>query len=191
MTMRGVADVRERLERSLERWQEPGATELCESVAELLGDAAGAGERLHLERLKPAVYRLRVLEGPGRALILKRHPPAVAQTDRLVVERWLPALDLGDGCPQLLAAAAEPEGCWVWHVYEDLGDGNLAGERLPWRLDAAVDFMAALHVRAARHALIPEARWRARDHGVHFFTANLRDAVAALRSEERRVGKSV
>jgi len=180
MTTRGVAGVRERLERSLERWQEPGATELCESVAELLGDAVGAGERLHLERLKPAVYRLRVLEGPGRALILKRHPPAVAQTDRLVVERWLPALDLGDGCPQLLAAAAEPEGCWVWHVYEDLGDGNLAGERLPWRLDAAVDFMAHLHVRAARHALIPEARWRARDHGVHFFTANLRDAVAAL-----------
>src|SRR5256886_12941968 len=40
--------------------------------------------------------------------------------------------------------------------------------------------MAHLHVRAARHALIPEARWRARDHGVHFFTANLRDAVAAL-----------
>src|SRR2546429_9965853 len=40
--------------------------------------------------------------------------------------------------------------------------------------------MAALDVRAARHALIPEARWRACDHGVLFFPANLRDAVAAL-----------
>jgi len=32
MTTRGVAGVRERLERSLERWQEPGAAELCEAV---------------------------------------------------------------------------------------------------------------------------------------------------------------
>jgi len=97
-----------------------------------------------------------------------------------VVERWLPAFDLGDGCPQLLAAVAEPEGSWVWHVYEDLGDGNLAADRLPWRLDAAVDFMAELHLRAARHPLLPEVRWRARDHGVHFLTSNVRDAVAAL-----------
>src|SRR5204863_5711344 len=29
MTTRGLADVRERLERSLERWQEPGRTERC------------------------------------------------------------------------------------------------------------------------------------------------------------------
>src|SRR5437879_4777172 len=181
MTTRGVAGVRERLERSLERWQEPGAAELCEAVGELLGGASRPGEGLQLERLKPAVYRLKVGSTPGRALIAKRHPPAVAQTDRLVVERWLPALDLGDGCPQLLAAAAEREGSWVWHVYEDLGDGNLAAERLPWRLDAAVDFMAELHLRAAGHPLLPEARWRARDHGVHFFTSNVRDAATLPR----------
>src|SRR5256885_11959095 len=180
MTTRGVAGGRERLERSLEGWQERGAAELCEAVGELLGGASRPGEGLQLERLKPAVYRLKVGSTPGRALIAKRHPPAAAQTDRLVVERWLPALDLGDGCPQLLAAAAEREGCWVWHVYEDLGDGNLAAGRLPWRLDAAVDFMAALHLPAPPHALLPQARWGARDHGVHFFTANLRDAVAAL-----------
>src|SRR2546430_13057809 len=124
MTTRGVAGVRERLERSLERWQERGAAELGEAVGELLGGASRPGEGLQLERLKPAVYRLKVGSTPGRALIAKRHPPAVAQTDRLVVERWLPALDLGDGCPQLLAAAAEREGSWVWHVYEDLGDGR-------------------------------------------------------------------
>jgi len=180
MTTRGAAGVRERLERSLERWQEPGAAELCETLGDFVGGAARPGERLHLERLKSAVYRLKVGSALGHDLILKRHPPAVAQTDRLVVERWLPALDLGDGCPHLLAAVAEREGCWVWHVYEDLGDGNLAAERLPWRLDAAVDFMAELHLRAARHPLVPEARWRARDHGVHFFTSNVRDAVAAL-----------
>src|SRR5206468_7614207 len=113
MTTRGVAGVRERLERSLERWQEPGAAELCEAVGELLGGASRPGEGLQLERLKPAVYRLKIGSTPGRALIAKRHPPAVAQTDRLVVERWLPALDLGDGCPRLLAAVAEPRaaGC--------------------------------------------------------------------------------
>src|SRR2546428_1990590 len=182
MTTRGVAGVRERLERSLERWQEPGAAELCEALEDLVSSAARPGAPLHLERLKPAVYRLKIGSTPGRALIAKRHPPAVAQTDRLVVERWLPALDLGDGCPQLLAAAAEREGGWVWHVYEDLGDGNLAAERLPWRLDAAVDFMAELHLRAARHPLVPQGRWRARDHRGPFFTSDVRGAVAALRT---------
>jgi len=180
MTTHGVASVRERLERSLERWHEPGAAELCEALEKLVSSTAPPEEPLQLERLKSAVYRLKVGSTPGRALIAKRHPPAVAQTDRLVVERWLPALDLADGCPQLLAAVAERQGSWMWHVYEDLGDGNLAAERLPWRLDAAVDFMAELHLRGAGHPLLPEARWRARDHGVHFFTANVHDAVAAL-----------
>ncbi len=149
MTTRGVASVRERLERSLERWHEPGAAELCEALEKLVSSTAPPEEPLQLERLKSAVYRLKVGSTPGRALIAKRHPPAVAQTDRLVVERWLPALDLADGCPQLLAAVAERQGSWMWHVYEDLGDGNLAAERLPWRLDAAVDFMAELHLRGA------------------------------------------
>ena len=98
MTTRGAASVRERLERALERWQEPGAAELCEALEDLVGSAARPGAPLHLDRLKPAVYRLQIGSTPGRALIAKRHPPAVAQADRLVVERWLPALDLGDGC---------------------------------------------------------------------------------------------
>src|SRR5256884_7648531 len=182
MTTRGAASVRERLARALERWQEPGAAELCETLEDLVSSAARPGAPLGLERLKPAVYRLKIGSTPGRALIAKRHPPAVAQTDRLFVERWLPALDLGDGCPQLLAAAAEREGSWVWHVYEDLGDGNLAAERLPWRLDAAGDFMAELHLRAAGHPRRPEARRRARDHRLHLFTSNLRDAVLALQA---------
>ncbi|HVH66763.1 MAG TPA: aminoglycoside phosphotransferase family protein [Gemmatimonadales bacterium] len=177
MKTRSPVSVRERLERLLKPWQEPGATELCDLLEELV---CGRGARLQLERLKPAVYRLRLGAAPGSALVLKRHPPAVAQADRLVVERWLPALELGDGCPRLLGAAAEREGGWVWHVYEDLGDESLARARVPWRLDAAVDFIAELHLRAARHPLIPEVRWRARDHGVHFFTSNVRDAIAVL-----------
>src|SRR2546430_5863841 len=155
MTTRGAASVRERLARALERWQEPGAAELCETLEDLVSSAARPGARVGLERLKPAVYRLKIGSTPGRALIAKRHPPAVAQTDRLVVERWLPALDLGDGCPRLLAAVAEPEGCWVWHIYEDLGDGNLAAERLPWRLDAAEGFIAGCSPRVGQLSRAP------------------------------------
>ena len=78
MTTRGIAGVRERLERSFERWQEPGAVELCEALGELLSDSLRPDDPLQLERLKPAVYRLKLGNERGRDLILKRHPPAVA-----------------------------------------------------------------------------------------------------------------
>src|SRR5437016_8147493 len=177
----GTVDLRE-LERCLEQWQEPGGANLCELLQGMVGDGVGAGSErtMQLERLKQAVYRLRIGSASERTLVLKRHAPSVAQADRLLAERWLPALGLGDGCPRLVAAAAEREGRWVWHVYEDLGDESLTGQRVPQRLAAAVDFIAELHTRAAGHALLPEVRWRARDHGVHFFTANLGDAIAAL-----------
>jgi len=175
-----AVDLRERLGRSLEEWQEPGAAELCALLQELVGNAGGSGQTTHLERLKAEVYRLWIGSEPSQTLVLKRLKPAIAQTDRLVVERWLPALGLGDRCPRLLGAAAPRDGCWVWHVYEDLGHETLAGERQPGRLAAAVDLIAELHTRAAFHPLLPEVRWRARDHGAYFFTANLGDAIAAL-----------
>jgi Ser/Thr protein kinase RdoA (MazF antagonist) len=166
----------------LEERQEPGAAELCELLRGMLSGAAGPEEALHLEQLKRAVYRLRIGNGSGRTLVLKRHPPAIAQTDRLVVERWLPALGLVDRCPRLLATAAQQEGRWVWHVYEDLGSETLADRREPRSLDAAVELVAELHTRGADHALLPEIRWHGRDHGVHFLTANLRDSIAALQA---------
>jgi len=178
--MSADVDPRERIVHSLEEWREPGAAEVCERLREILGDAVSSDRIAHLEQLKPSVYRLRIDDGTGRSLVLKCHTPAIAQTDRLVAERWLPALGFGDRCPQLLAAAADREGRRVWHVYEDLGHDNLAQQRLSWRLAAAVDLIAELHARAAGHPLIPEIRWRARDHGAHFFMANLRDATAAL-----------
>ena len=36
----GLIDLSERLERSLERWREPGAAELCALLREMVGDAA-------------------------------------------------------------------------------------------------------------------------------------------------------
>ena len=173
-----AVDRRELLRRSLEEWREPGAAELCELLEEMVRDTDSSGQTIRLERLKRAVYRLRIGCGPG--LVLKRHVPAIAQTDRMLAERWLPALGLGDRCPRLLGAAAEREGRSVWHIYEDLGHESLAAERLPWRLAAAVDFVAQLHTRAAGHTLLPEVGWRARDHGVHFFASNLHEAIAVL-----------
>lgn len=177
---REALDQRAGLERSLVQWQEPAAAEVSELLQEIAGGAMGSAQPIQLERLKAAVYRVRIDTAPGHTLVLKRHRPGVAQVDRLVVEQWLPALGLGECCPKLLAAVAERAGGWVWHVYEDLGDETLAAQRVPGRLAAAVDCIADLHTRAARHAILPEVRWRARDYGVHFFTANLRDAIAAL-----------
>ena len=173
-------DLRVRLGHLLEEWREPGATELCELLHAMLDGTPGSEEAIHIEQLKKAVYRLRIGSGSGRTLVLKRHAPAIAQTDRLVVERWLPALGLVDRCPRLLATAAQREGRWVWHIYEDLGAETLADRREPRCLDAAVDLVAELHTRGAGHPLLPEVRWYGRDHGVHFFTANLRDSIAAL-----------
>jgi phosphotransferase family enzyme len=173
-------DVHERLGRSLEEWQEPGATELCDLVQRMLNGAVSGARTLDLDRLKPGVFRLRIGGDPMRTVMLKCLTPAIAQTDRLVAERWLPALGLGDRAPRLLAGAGQRDGCWVWHAYEDIGDEAIKLRREPSRLAAAITLIAELHTRGANHALIPEVRWRARDHGVHFFTSNLRDAFAAV-----------
>jgi thiamine kinase-like enzyme len=146
----------------------------------VVNDASQPHAPIGIERLKRAVYRLRIGSGSERTLILKCHTPALAQTDRLLIERWLPAIGFADRCPRLLAAAAEREGSCVWHIYEDLGTESLAVQRDASRVAAAVDCIAELHVRAARHAILPEIRWRARDHGTHFLIGSLRDAIAAL-----------
>jgi hypothetical protein len=160
--------------------QEPGAAELCDLLWETMRSSPDPEPSIRLELLKKEVYRLHL--GSGRSLVLKRLEPATAQTDRLVVERWLPALGFGDRCPRLLGSAALPDGRWIWHVHEDLGDETLAVDRQPEHLAAAVDFIAELHTRWEGHPLLPEVRWRARDQGAHFFTANLCDAITTLES---------
>jgi hypothetical protein len=176
--MSGPVDLRDRLERSLGEMQEGGAAEICELLWEIMRPDLDAAPSIRLEMLKKEVYRLRL--GSGRSLVLKRLNPATAQTDRLVVERWLPALGFGDRCPRLLGSAALRDGRWVWHVHEDLGHETLAVDRQPERLAVAADFIAELHTRSEGHPLLPEVRWRAREQGAYFFTANLRDAIAAL-----------
>src|SRR5437762_6663739 len=121
------------LRHALERSGEPGAAELLEALQALLG-AEADGPTIALTQLKRRVYRLQLKPGPGpRSLILKRSEPAIAQLNRLVAERWLPAMGLGDRCAPLLATAAERQGRCVWQIYEDLGDETL--DRCPERSD--------------------------------------------------------
>lgn len=172
--------LRERVARALDERREPGGAEVGEALERLLDGAAALDDAIGLERLQKGVYRLRVNGVTGRTLVIKRHTPAIAHTDRLVAERWLPALGLGDRCPRLLAAAAQQEGRWVWHVYEDLRAETIAERRERARLEAAVDVVARLHTRGVGHAVLPEVRWHGRDHGARSSIACLRDGIALL-----------
>src|SRR5437762_3166424 len=148
---------------------------------ELLADLLdGTGRVADIRRLKERVYRLEMTNGPHRSVVVKRLEPAVAQRTRLVAERWLPALGLGDRCPRLLAAAADGASASIWHAFEDLGDETLASDPTPDRVAATVDLIAQLHTRGARHPVLPDARRYTGALGFTDFTANVQDAIAAL-----------
>lgn len=172
--------LREQVARLFAECQEPDTREVCDLLQELFDGGEIDDRAVGLERLKREVYRVRIGDRLDRSMILKRLKPATAQTDRLVADRWLPALGLGDRCPRLLGAAAARDGEWVWHVYEDLGRDTLADHHDPPQLEAAIELLAELHSRGAGDPVILDVRWRARDLGAHFFTANLEDAIAAL-----------
>ena len=172
--------LRDRVARSLDERREPGVAELCDALERLLDGATTPDDAIAVDRLQKGVYRLRVGGACGRTLVIKRHTPAMAHTDRLVAERWLPALGLGDGYPQLLAAAAQHEGRWVWHVYEDLRSEALATRWEHPRVEAAIDLVARLHTRGVGHPLLPEVRWHGRDHSARSSIASLRDGIAVL-----------
>jgi phosphotransferase family enzyme len=161
---------------------DPGAAELGELFRELLDGADPAKWLQSLRPIKPPrVYRVEFTAGaPWRSIVLKRLQPAVGERDRLVAERWLPALGLGDRCARLLGVAAERRGRCVWHLYEDLGDETLATRPDPEHVAAAVDLTAELHTRAARHPVLADVRRYDGGRGIPYFTTNIRDALAAL-----------
>jgi len=162
---------------------EPGWAELCDALADVL-DHAADGRPIELDRLKSRVYRLRAgQDGHARSIVVKRYDPWLARRNELVLRRWLPALDLSDRAPRLLATAAERAGAWVWHVYEDLaGDALDPADPDPLDVEAVADLIAALHTRAAGHALVPQCRHFCGCLGAGFFAANVRDAIAVLES---------
>jgi thiamine kinase-like enzyme len=159
-----------------------GPPELCQLLQELF-DKPGAADRwTKRQALKPDVYRLPAAAGTGEyAVIVKRLDPSRGRRNQLVAKRWLPAVGLGGCVPSLLGIAAERSGAWVWHVYEDVGDGVLeTKDPDPARLEAAVELIAQIHMRFAGHRLLAECRLCGEDFGAVFFGANLRDAIRSL-----------
>jgi Phosphotransferase enzyme family len=159
-----------------------GLPELRSSLQELLGGSAAAGRVLDQHGLKSRVYRLRFeVNGRVRSLVVKRLAPDIAQRNRLVVQRWLPAVGLSQSAPLLLGTVAERRGQCVWHIYEDLGDWALdATDPDPERVKAVVELIAQIHTRFAGHPLLPECRLYCGDLGIYFYTSNVRDAICGL-----------
>jgi hypothetical protein len=136
------------------------------------------------EEIKPSVQRLRVeLDGAERALVVKWSDPLAARRNWLVARRWLPAVGLEDRGPPLIAVVGEPTCEGAWQVYDDLGDRPLSSERpVEGEVEAAVDAIAHVHTAFAQHPLLRECRHWGGDRGIQFYSANLRDAVIALRT---------
>ena len=179
--MTEALQVRGVIQRPLESRSEPGWTELCDALRELLNGADPVQRVTALRHLKRKVYRLELEPGaPWQSVVVKRLEPAVAQRNQLIAQRWLPALGLADGCARLLGVAADRAGRSVWHIYEDLGDGTLAARPDRDRVKATVDLIADVHSSAAQHPILPDVRRYGGDLGMTYYASNVRDAIAAL-----------
>jgi hypothetical protein len=145
-------------------------------------------------KVKSGVYRLwSTIDGTTRSFVGKRLDPDIARRNELVARRWLPAVGLDEVGPPLLAVAAEPDGSYVWHLYEDLGETGLdatdSGSR---RIQRAIAAIARIHTSFAGHALIPECRLWGGDLGIYFYAASVRDAISSLeavRAQDRSLGR--
>ena len=136
------------------------------------------------ERLKANVHRLHlVADGSERSVVVKRSDAVVARRSWLVARRWLPAVGLEELGPPLLALAAEAGGEGAWQVFEDLPGRPLSSDPLVEAdVQGAIDAIARVHTAFAGHRLLRECRFFGGDRGIHFYSANLRDAVVALHS---------
>lgn len=157
----------------------PELSVLRDALARVVGPASRV---IGSEPFKSRVRRLQIETGGSRrSLIVKQLDPVLAHRSRMVVDRWLPAVDLAGLGPGLLASAAEPEGRCAWQVYEDWGDAGLdlcQDDRR--RARAAVRAIAELHLRFADHALLGECRLWGGDLGMAFYGSNARDGLRAL-----------
>ena len=175
----------EGMDKVLENHGQPGLTELRGLLQELLGGRETEGGLIEEQTLQPRalrVFRLRfVINGQPRQVIVKRLKPEIARRSELVEERWLPAVGMGNHGPALLGSVAEPCGRSVWHVYDDLGPHELDVNRFDREsVGAATKLIARLHIQFARHPLLGEVRLHGCDLGIHFYDANVRDAIYAL-----------
>jgi phosphotransferase family enzyme len=176
----------EGLDNVLEGCGQPGLIQLRGLLENLLGGREAEGRVADQQVLQPRssrVFRLRFLiNGQSRQVIVKRLRPDIAQCIELLERRWLPAAGMSEHGPALLGSVAEPGGKCVWHVYTDLGDCELDTQQLNREhIAAATGLIARLHTRFARHPLLGEVRLHGGDLGIHFYEANVRDAIYALK----------
>jgi hypothetical protein len=155
---------------------------LRRSLRETLG--GGSVRVVGREVLKPDVERLRLrVDGTARAIVVKRSRTDAALRNRLVAQRWLPAVGLDDVGPPLLAVVAERDGEHAWQIHADLPGRPLAGEQAPHEhVEAAVQAIARVHVALADHPLLAEQRLWGGDRGIPFYAGNVRDAIRGLTS---------
>jgi hypothetical protein len=158
------------------------AAQLESCLQEMLG--SDSVQIVSEEPLKDHVHRLVVeAEGARHSLVVKWSDPVIAHRTAVLARRWLPATGLEDLGAPLRAVAAEPSGKGAWQVYDDIPGRPLA-TRDPVERDvvAAIDAIARLHTAFAEHRLLPECRLWGGDRGIHFYSANVADAIGALRS---------
>jgi hypothetical protein len=146
--------------------------------------AADPGRRVAVARqtrLRAGVHRLQITGAVRESIVVKRVRNWKSRLEQLLIDRWLPEARLDGLGPPRLAVLAEPDGRYVWHVYDDLG---------PWGLDrvdvdessikAAMSRVADLHARFAGHAMLPVPRFAAGDLGAYFYSTSLRDAARSV-----------
>ncbi len=174
----------EALSNLLEGSDQTGVSELATLLRVVVGRHCRLVEQVGLQANDCRVFRLR-FEPKSRhqCLVVKRLRPAIAQRNEAVVQRWLPAVGLGENSPRLLGVAAERSGKCIWHVYQDLGPWALDTRcPVPERVKVAVDLIVKLHTRFCHHPLLAEVRLEGGDLGFPFFSANIRDALCCLKS---------
>lgn len=154
---------------------------LVDLLPALSGGSDDTVEVTGRERLRRGVHRLHLAGAIRPTVVVKRVRTWKSRLEQQLTDRWLPGAQLDGLGPPRVAILAEPDGRYVWHIYDDLG---------PWGLDqptaatgaieAALGRVADLHARFANHAMLPEPRFAAGDLGVYFYSKSVRDAARAV-----------
>jgi hypothetical protein len=162
----------------------PDALELARALETATGVPEGTIRVTAVRQLKTNVYRVAFTKDPDdrpHSFVIKSCNPGLARHNQLVARRWLPLIAFSEGAARLAGSAADRRGERIWLVYEDLGSARLdvfMADRN--RVAAAIDLIAALHVRSAEHPMLPDCRAHGGDLGEAYLIANVRDAVRAL-----------
>ena len=158
---------------------------LAAAVREWLASAADmdvSKTAIEIERLGHLVYRVRAIaNGGSRSVIVKQLEADAARRNRLVAERWLPALGLESVAPRVLSPVTEAGDGPLWLMYEDVG--GIALKECQSDRDSvavAVERIADLHTRAADHACVDECRREGGDLGMYYFDTQVNDASRLL-----------